>query len=157
MNSVVSELLKDVEIPKMFRVRQIFRTEQIDREKIPALIYGQLSNPVYSEQIRPDMRIAVTVGSRQIANVRTITKTIVDFVKACGAQPFIVPAMGSHGGATAEGQQKIVEDYGCTEAYLGCPIPDDAPPRPDATAFWNEATHSWSSQNTAPKPPKRHT
>ena len=41
--------------------------------------------------------------------------------------------------------------------YLGCPIPDDAPPRPDATAFWNEATHSWSSQNTAPKPPKRHT
>ena len=41
--------------------------------------------------------------------------------------------------------------------YLGCPIPDDAPPRPDATAFWNEATHSWNSQNTAPKPPKRHT
>ena len=41
--------------------------------------------------------------------------------------------------------------------YLGCPIPDDAPPRPDATAFWNEATHSWNSQNTALKPPKRHT
>lgn len=40
--------------------------------------------------------------------------------------------------------------------YLGCPIPDDAPPRPDATAFWNETTHSWGSQNNAPKSPKRH-
>lgn len=68
------------------------------------------------------MRIAITAGSRGIANVALVTKTIADYVKSRGAEPFVVPAMGSHGGATAEGQKDVLESYGITESYLGCPI-----------------------------------
>ena len=68
------------------------------------------------------MRIAITAGSRGIANVALTTKCIADFVKSRGAHPFIVPAMGSHGGATAEGQRAILEGYGIVEDYVGCPI-----------------------------------
>lgn len=68
------------------------------------------------------MRIAITAGSRGIANVALITKSIADFVKAQGARPFVVPAMGSHGGATAEGQLAILAGYGITQNYVGCPI-----------------------------------
>lgn len=68
------------------------------------------------------MRIAITAGSRGIANVALTTKCIADFVRSRGAHPFIVPAMGSHGGATAEGQRAILEGYGITEDYVGCPI-----------------------------------
>ena len=68
------------------------------------------------------MRIAITAGSRGVANVALTTKCIADFVKKQGATPFIVPSMGSHGGATAEGQREILEGYGITEEYVGCPI-----------------------------------
>ena len=68
------------------------------------------------------MSIAVTAGSRGIRNVDIITKAVVDFVKQKGASPFIVPAMGSHGGATAEGQVEILESFGITEKTMGCPI-----------------------------------
>lgn len=72
--------------------------------------------------MKPGMRIAITAGSRGIANVALTTKCIADFVRSRGAHPFIVPAMGSHGGATAEGQRAILEGYGITEDYVGCPI-----------------------------------
>ena len=68
------------------------------------------------------MSIAVTAGSRGIRNVDIITKAVVDEVKARGAQPFIVPAMGSHGGATAEGQLAMLAGYGITPETMGCPI-----------------------------------
>lgn len=68
------------------------------------------------------MRIAITAGSRGIANVALITKALVDFVYACDAVPFIVPAMGSHGGATAEGQLEILSGYGITSDTMGCEI-----------------------------------
>ena len=66
--------------------------------------------------------MAVTAGSRGIANIHLITKAIVDHLKTLGAKPFIVPAMGSHGGGTAEGQREILEGYGITEEFVGCPI-----------------------------------
>jgi hypothetical protein len=68
------------------------------------------------------MRIAITCGSRGVANIAVITKALADFVKSRGAFPFIVPAMGSHGGATAEGQRALIESYGVTEQFTGCPI-----------------------------------
>lgn len=68
------------------------------------------------------MRIAITAGSRGIANVVEITRSIADFVKERGAIPFVVPAMGSHGGATAEGQTALLADLGITEAAVGCEI-----------------------------------
>ncbi len=66
--------------------------------------------------------MAITAGSRGIANIGQITRAIVDHVKSLGAEPFIVPAMGSHGGGTAEGQREILAGYGITEALCGCPI-----------------------------------
>lgn len=118
----VSKLVSDIQLPKMFRVRQHFPRPKIEVDKIPDIIASLLSEDKFSSQIKPGMRIAITAGSRGVANVALITKCIADFVKLKGASPFIVPAMGSHGGATAEGQRDILAGYGIVEEYVGCPI-----------------------------------
>lgn len=118
----VADLVSDQKLPRMFRAKQKFLRNSIEVEKIPNIIEHLLSDEKFSSQIKPGMRIAITAGSRGIANVALTTKCIADFVKKKGAKPFIVPAMGSHGGATAEGQREILEGYGITEAYTGCPI-----------------------------------
>lgn len=122
MESVVSTLLKDVYIPKMFRVKQIFERPRIAPEDIPNFIFKLLNDQKFADQIKPGMRIAITAGSRGIANVALITRTIVDFVKSREGLPFIIPAMGSHGGATAQGQIDVLASYGITEAAMDCPI-----------------------------------
>jgi len=119
---VVSKLLEDVDIPKMFRAKQIFPRPVITPEEIPGVVYAELSKEKISAQIKRGMNIAITAGSRGIANVDIITKAIVDFVKSKNANPFIVPAMGSHGGATAEGQIEILAGYNITKETMGCPI-----------------------------------
>ena len=119
---VVSKLLEDVYIPKMFHAKQIFPRLVIMPEEIPRVVFTELSNERCSGQIKKGMNIAITAGSRGIANVDIITKAIVDFVKSQNAKPFIVPAMGSHGGATAEGQIEILAGYNITEETMGCPI-----------------------------------
>lgn len=118
----VADMVSDQKLPRMFRAKQKFPRDSIEVEKIPNIIEHLLSDEKFSSQIKPGMRIAITAGSRGIANVALTTKCIADFVKKKGAKPFIVPAMGSHGGATAEGQREILEGYGITEAYTGCPI-----------------------------------
>ena len=100
----LSNLLKDIPIPKMFRAEQSFKKDRIEPEQIPGVVREQLSRPEISSRIQPGMNIAITAGSRGIANVNVITRAIVDYVKEKGAYPFIVPAMGSHGGAKAERQ-----------------------------------------------------
>ncbi len=118
----VADMVKDTHVPKMFRVRQTFPRPKIEADQIPDLIKSLLSEEKFASRVKPGMRIAITAGSRGIANVALTTKCIADFVKSRGASPFIVPAMGSHGGATAEGQRAILEGYGITEEYVGCPI-----------------------------------
>ena len=110
----ISNLLKDIPIPKMFRAEQSFKKDRIEPEQIPGVVREQLS--------RPEINIAITAGSRGIANVNVITRAIVDYVKEKGAYPFIVPAMGSHGGAKAESQKELLAGYGITEEAMGCPI-----------------------------------
>ena len=121
-NSVVKQLCAGVTLPKMIRVRQLFDRKKIEPEKIPEMIFAHMSRPELGDYIKPGKRIAITCGSRGVANTAIITKAIGDFVKSKGAYPFIVPAMGSHGGATAEGQKALIEGYGVTEEYTGCPI-----------------------------------
>ena len=118
----VADLVKDVTVPRMFRVRQIFPRNKIEPEEIPGIIKKLLSEEKFSSQIKPGMKIAITAGSRGIANNALTTKCIADFIKSKGAQPFVVPAMGSHGGSTAAGQREILKGYGITEEYLQCPI-----------------------------------
>jgi hypothetical protein len=104
----------------MFRVRQTFERPRVD--DIPAEVNAELSRLSLSETIQQGQSVAITAGSRGIANIHLIIKAIVDHIKAIGAEPFIVPAMGSHGGGTAEGQRQILEGYGITESFCGCPI-----------------------------------
>lgn len=118
----VDRLLRDIPIPKMFRVRQSFPRPMIAPEGIPAEVAQQLSEAGLTELIRPGMQIAITAGSRGIANIPVITKAIVDVVKERQAHPFIVPAMGSHGGATAEGQAAMLKGLGISEETMGCPV-----------------------------------
>ncbi|TAM81038.1 MAG: DUF2088 domain-containing protein [Acidobacteria bacterium] len=70
-------------------------------------------------------RVAVTAGSRGIANLKEIIKASCDWLKSEGAQPFVIPAMGSHGGATAEGQRLILEEYGVTSDSVGAEVRSD--------------------------------
>ena len=108
------------EYPEIFRIRQKFDRPVV--EDIPSEVASELSRLNLDTTIQPGESVAITAGSRGIANIHIIIKSIVDHLKGLGAEPFVVPAMGSHGGATAEGQQGIVEGYGITEDYVGCPI-----------------------------------
>lgn len=118
----VSRMLEGIPIPDMFRAEQTFDKSRIEPAEIPSIVRKELSRPEIADTIRPGMSIAITAGSRGVANVDTITRAIVDFCKERGAAPFIVPAMGSHGGATAEGQALLLEGYGITAKAMGCPV-----------------------------------
>lgn len=119
---VVSRLLEQVALPAMFRARQRFPRPVLKPGEIPAAVAAELGREPFAGKIQPGKRIAITAGSRGVANVAVITGAIVDFVKKRGALPFIVPAMGSHGGATAEGQREVLAGYGITAEAMGCPI-----------------------------------
>ncbi len=118
----VSRMLEGIPIPEMFRAEQAFDKSHIEPAEIPSIVWKELSRPEIADTIKPGMSIAITAGSRGVANVDTITHAIVDFCKERGADPFIVPAMGSHGGATAEGQAQLLEGYGITAETMGCPV-----------------------------------
>lgn len=113
-------LYEGVSPPKMFEAMQTFSREFIPGTDIPEVVKMQLE-PFFA-CIKPGMKIAVTCGSRGIANIYLITKSIVDVLKAWGAEPFIVPSMGSHGGSSSQGQKDVLAGYGITEDSLGCPI-----------------------------------
>ena len=106
--------------PQVFRLRQRFDSPGVG--DAPSAVHNQLARLDLGRKVRPGQSVAVTAGSRGVANVAVILRAIVDHLKGLGAQPFIVPAMGSHGGATAQGQQEVLHSYGITEASLGCPI-----------------------------------
>ncbi|MDX1965623.1 MAG: [Fe-S]-binding protein, partial [Planctomycetaceae bacterium] len=84
--------------PKMFRLRQRFDATRI--ENVPAEVSSQLQRLSLGNRIRPGQSVAITAGSRGIANIAQIIRAVVDHVKSLSATPFIVPAMGSHGGGT---------------------------------------------------------
>lgn len=106
--------------PRMFRIRQEFERSII--ADVDAETSSQLQQLNLTPQVLPGQTVAITVGSRGIANIAKITKSVVEHVKTLGGIPIIIPAMGSHGGATAEGQRQLIENYGVTEEYLGCEI-----------------------------------
>jgi hypothetical protein len=106
--------------PQFFRVRQHFPRPRV--EDIPGEVRCQLAALQLQRRLQEGQTVAVTAGSRGIANIAVIIKAAVDYLKSLGARPFIVPAMGSHGGGTAQGQREIIEGYGITESYVGCPI-----------------------------------
>ncbi len=107
-------------LPRMCRVKQQFEGPTL--RDIPQAIRETMRGLHLRDKVKPGQTVAITAGSRGIANIDKITRAVVDELKALGLSPFIVPTMGSHGGATAEGQRKVLEHYGITEASMGCPI-----------------------------------
>jgi len=135
----------EIQFPHMVKVKQ-----NLTSCKLPAVadvLRKQLSETQIRRRIRPGMSVAVGVGSRGITNLLTLVKTTVEKLREYGANPFIVPAMGSHGEADPEGQRQILEAYGITEESLGVPVlssldvvelartPDGVPVYSDRLAF----------------------
>ncbi|MGH9632982.1 MAG: hypothetical protein ACRD7E_32160 [Bryobacteraceae bacterium] len=109
-----------MKLPRMLPVRQDFpdrRLENIEHE-----VTRELAGSGLAERLKPGSRIAIGVGSRGIANIDTIARSVAAFWKSCGMRPFIIPVMGSHGAATAAGQADVLAHYGITEQTMGCPI-----------------------------------
>ena len=117
---IIKELLKDVPLPKMVKIRQTFNADEI--LDVSAALSAALVESGQLAQIRPGMNIAIAAGSRGVAQIATLVRTTVAEVKKLGANPFVVPAMGSHGGATGAGQAEVLAHLGITEEYVGCPI-----------------------------------
>ena len=109
-----------MEFPKVVRVRQKFPRPHV--ENVKSTLREQLGRGEISSTIKPGMSVALTAGSRGVARIDTILRSLVEILREMGAEPFIVPSMGSHGGATAEGQVEILESLGVTEEFCGAPI-----------------------------------
>jgi len=109
-----------VKYPRMVRIQQHFNTSPI--EDIPAKVRTELAGIQPHKIIAREDTVAITAGSRGIANLAVIMAEIVRELKKIGAKPFIIPAMGSHGGAAPEGQKKILEHYGITQKTMGVPV-----------------------------------
>ncbi len=106
--------------PKVYRIRQSF-----DRTKVKDIretVQAELKNLSLEKRVRPGQRVALTAGSRGVANIALILKASVEFLKSLRAKPFIFPAMGSHGGATPAGQADLIAHYNVTEGFAGAPI-----------------------------------
>jgi hypothetical protein len=109
-----------MKFPRLLTVRQKFPDRRIQDNS--GTVQRELSTAGFASRLIPGSRVAIGVGSRGIANIATIARSIVEFWKAQGMQPFIFPAMGSHGAATAEGQAGVLAHYGITQESMGCPI-----------------------------------
>src|SRR5579872_7291140 len=107
-------------LPRLLLVRQKFPDRRIP--DIAAEVRKQLAASGYAARLKPGARVAIGVGSRGIHNIATIVRNVVAYWKEQGMKPFIFPAMGSHGAATAAGQADVLAHYGIIEETMGCPI-----------------------------------
>ncbi|MEV0702517.1 lactate racemase domain-containing protein [Saccharopolyspora sp. NPDC050389] len=109
----------DIELPRMIPIEQRFAADAV--EDLEAAIRCQVAEHDRNQPVS-GKRIAITAGSRGVARIDRIVATLVDALIGCGAKPFVVPTMGSHGGGTAEGQRQVLAEYGITEESIGAPI-----------------------------------
>ena len=114
----IEHILAPIELPEIVKVRQKFDDLELAD---PGKVLTQKLND-RGLDIKPGQRIAITCGSRGVDKYPLLIKTTVDFVKSKGGQPVLIPAMGSHGGATAEGQREVLIHNGITEEAMGAPI-----------------------------------
>ncbi|MCR4442470.1 MAG: lactate racemase domain-containing protein [Peptococcaceae bacterium] len=110
-------------LPKLYNIRQVFSQEAIS--DVTEELNKSLNKVHFENLFTPGNRVAIAVGSRGIANISKIINALVKRLKEIGTNPFIVPAMGSHGGATASGQVEVLKSLGITEEYVGAPIISD--------------------------------
>ena len=109
-----------MKFPRLLVVRQKFPDRRIP--DVPAEVRRQLVASGFAARVKPGARIAIGVGSRGIHNIAAIVQGVVRYWQEQGMRPFLFPAMGSHGAASAEGQADVLAHYGITEAAMGCPL-----------------------------------
>ena len=119
--------------PKMLEMEQSYPPSQ--KLDFSSILEEQFTQTGLREKIKPGMKIALGVGSRGITNLKEIVKATLGVLIQAGARPFIVPAMGSHGGATAAGQIEMLASYGVTTESMGVPIEASMEVRKIGTAF----------------------
>lgn len=117
---VIDAMLKDVALPPLLPVRQKFDDNCLD--DVGAAVRAQLARPEIAALTRPGQSIAVAVGSRGLDQLPALVRAVVEGLREAGAAPFIVPAMGSHGGASDAGQAAMLDKLGVSEASMGCPV-----------------------------------
>ncbi len=106
--------------PRLLLVRQNFPDRRL--RDVAGAVRAELDGSPFADRLKPGARVAIGVGSRGITNIATIVRSAVDYWKSKGAHPFLFPAMGSHGAATAEGQADVLAHYGIIEETMGCPV-----------------------------------
>ncbi|KML41279.1 MAG: lactate racemase domain-containing protein [Bacillota bacterium] len=117
---IIKEILKDIPIPGMVKVRQNFHAPQL--EDVADAVRNTLNDTNVLARINQGDSVAIAVGSRGLADLPVLVRETVREIKRVGGQPFIVPAMGSHGGATSEGQIDVLHQLGVTEGAVEAPI-----------------------------------
>ena len=152
-------------LPRFVQVEQRFPDRTIS--DIPKRIRQELSQADFVNRVPAGGRLAIGVGSRGISNITTIVKSVVEFWKERGVQPFLFPAMGSHGAATAEGQADVLAHYGIHEATIGVPVissldvaplgetPEGIPTFMDKNAFKPMPFSWWGASSGIPTSPGR--
>ena len=120
MTNSLNLILDDIALPRFARVHQDLPAPRLD--DVAGRINEQLAEPEFADTVKPGQRIGITVGSRGIANMPLIVRTLADWVKSKGASAVIIPAMGSNGGATADGQRQMLLGMGFTPETTGCEI-----------------------------------
>jgi hypothetical protein len=120
LRAVFGDLVASTPPPALTHVRQ--RWPAPPPLDVAATVYAQLEAVGVRQRLAPGMRVALTVGSRGIRDIVPILRACVVWLQAAGGHPFLVPAMGSHGGATAEGQVALLASLGITEETVGCPL-----------------------------------
>jgi hypothetical protein len=118
--STIGNLLDGIRIPRVIKVRQTFERPRI--ADVEAELVQKLRGSSTLAKVKPGQQIAVTAGSRGITSLPLMLKVLVAEIKRVGGEPFLFPAMGSHGGATAQGQREMLIAMGITEEYVGAPI-----------------------------------
>jgi hypothetical protein len=114
------DVFSDIALPRWAMVEQ--RLDDTAIGDIAGAVAREFERPEIREVIQPGQKVALTAGSRGIDRIAEVMRAVVDQVKGLGAEPFIIPAMGSHAGATAEGQRELIAHYGITEETMGVPI-----------------------------------
>ena len=118
--SSIDKLLDPIPVPRMVKVHQEFDRPIVD--DVEKELISKLKEQQISSKISDGMKVAIAVGSRGVANLPVMVKTLVSVIKKAGGDPFVVPCMGSHGGATAEGQRDMLIGMGMDEVYIDAPI-----------------------------------
>ncbi|MFB6106111.1 MAG: DUF362 domain-containing protein [Halobacteriaceae archaeon] len=117
----ILEACGDRELPELGVVEQVWETDPIPADEVADRAAAEVATLDFSA-VPDGGEIAVGAGSRGIANVPELIRGVVEGLTDRGYEPFVFPAMGSHGGATAEGQREVLEGLGVTEAHVGCEI-----------------------------------